>query len=299
MSWGGSGRGLLDLNGEVDLADYPALFGIGGAHDPRSGRRLVGCLRPGLEIVISPHKSVAELGVIGRAEDMHEIVDVERDATLEYLDRLVAERGGRRGRTQTRVATGGLIWATSRHATTRAGDPQVHDHVLIANAVLMRDARGGWKGADTAFLRDHLHAATAGGAWRQRPKRSSRMRDCRRSLSVRTTRRMGDIRDPGRGLRATEPNVRLLEDERSQLTSEACQLERSQQTREEFIKTHPELIDRINQLHRAIESVHASSHRPVRFARNAPTPPPITQRRSLGPAYELPRTPAIPTSPEL
>jgi hypothetical protein len=106
---------------------------------------------------------VAELGVIGRAEDMHEIVDAERDATLEYLDRLVAERGGRRGRAQTRVGTGGLIWATSRHATTRAGDPQVHDHVLIANAVLMRDARGGWKGADTAFLRDHLHAATAVG----------------------------------------------------------------------------------------------------------------------------------------
>ena len=163
MSWGGSGRGPLGLEGEVDIADYRALFGIGGAHDPRTGRRLVGCLRPGLELVISPHKSVAELGVIGRAEDMHEIVDAERDATLEYLDRLVAERGGRRGRAQTRVATGGLIWATSRHATTRAGDPQVHDHVLIANAVLMRDARGGWKGADTAFLRDHLHAATAVG----------------------------------------------------------------------------------------------------------------------------------------
>ena len=163
MSWGGSGRGLLGLAGEVDLADYRALFGIGGAHDPRTGRRLVACLRPGLELVVSPHKSVAELGVIGRAEDMHEIVDAERDATLDYLDRLVAERGGRRGRSQTRVATGGLIWATSRHATTRAGDPQVHDHVLIANAVLMRDARGGWKGADTAFLRDHLHAATAVG----------------------------------------------------------------------------------------------------------------------------------------
>jgi conjugative relaxase-like TrwC/TraI family protein len=163
MSWGGSGRGLLGLEGEVDLADYRALFGVGGAHDPRDGRRLVGCLRPGLELVVSPHKSVAELGVIGRAEDMHEIVDAERDATLEYLDRLVAERGGRRGRAQTRVTTAGLIWATSRHATTRAGDPQVHDHVLIANAVFMRDARGGWKGADTAFLRDHLHAATAVG----------------------------------------------------------------------------------------------------------------------------------------
>ncbi len=163
MSWGGSGCGLLGLEGEVDLADYRAVFGIGGAHDPRTGRRLVGCLRPGLELVVSPHKSVAELGVIGRAEDMHEIVDAERDATLEYLDRLVAKRGGRRGRSQTRVATGGLIWATSRHATTRTGDPQVHEHVLIANAVLMRDARGGWKDADTAFLRDHLHAATAVG----------------------------------------------------------------------------------------------------------------------------------------
>jgi hypothetical protein len=57
--------------------------------------------------------------VIGRAEDMHKIVDAERDATLEYLDRLVAERGGRRGRAQTRVATGGLTWATTRHAIPR------------------------------------------------------------------------------------------------------------------------------------------------------------------------------------
>ena len=66
-----------------------------------SGVRLVRCCRPGIELVVSPHKSVAELGVIGRAEDMHVIVDAERDATLAYLDRLVAERGGRRGRSQT------------------------------------------------------------------------------------------------------------------------------------------------------------------------------------------------------
>jgi conjugative relaxase-like TrwC/TraI family protein len=163
MAWGGLGRTLLGLDGEVDLADYRALFGAGGAHDPSTGSRLVGCRRPGLELVVSPHKSVAELGVIGRAEDMHAIVDAERDATLEYLDRLVAERGGRRGRGQLRTPTGGLVWATSRHATTRAGDPQVHEHVLVANAVLMFDERGGWKGADTALLRDHLHAATAVG----------------------------------------------------------------------------------------------------------------------------------------
>jgi hypothetical protein len=101
MAWGGAGCRLLGLDGEVDLDDYRGVFGTGGAHDPRSGRRLVQCRRPGVELVVSPHKSVAELGVIGRAEDMHRIADVERDATLAYLDRLVVERGGRRGRAQT------------------------------------------------------------------------------------------------------------------------------------------------------------------------------------------------------
>ena len=121
------------------------------------------CLRPGMELVISPHKSVAELGVIGRAEDMHLVLDAERDATMAYLDEVVQEQGGRRGRAQVRMPTDGLTWAVSRHATTRAGDPQVHDHVLVANIVQMGDERGGWKGLDTGLLRDHLHAATAIG----------------------------------------------------------------------------------------------------------------------------------------
>jgi hypothetical protein len=50
-----------------------------------------------MELVIAAHKSVAELGVLGRAEDMHAIMDAERDATLAYLDELTKERGGRRG----------------------------------------------------------------------------------------------------------------------------------------------------------------------------------------------------------
>ena len=116
-----------------------------------------------MELVISPHKSVAELGVIGRAEDMHLVLDAERDATMAYLDEVVQAQGGRRGRRQVRIPTAGLTWAVSRHATTRAGDPQVHDHVLVANIVQMGDERGGWKGLDTGLLRDHLHAATAIG----------------------------------------------------------------------------------------------------------------------------------------
>ena len=163
MSWGGSGAALLGLEGEVDMSDWRALFGAGGPHHPDSGERLVACMRPGMELVVSPGKSVAELGVIGRSEDMHAILDAETAATLEYLDQVTREQGGRRGRAQVRTGTGGLTWAVSRHATTRSGDPQPHDHVLIANVVAMGDAKGGWKALDTALLRDHLHAATAIG----------------------------------------------------------------------------------------------------------------------------------------
>ena len=43
------------------------------------------------------------------------------------------------------------------------GDPEPHDHVLIANLCHMADGKGGWKALDTAALRDILHAATAFG----------------------------------------------------------------------------------------------------------------------------------------
>ena len=55
--------------------------------------------------------------MIGRAEDMHAIMDAERAATLIYLDDLTCRIGGRRGRAAERTSTDGLIYATTRHAT--------------------------------------------------------------------------------------------------------------------------------------------------------------------------------------
>ncbi len=69
---------------------------------------MVNTTRPGMELVVSPHKSVAVLGAIGRADDMHAIVDAETTATLAFLDGWFQERGGRRGRDQVRTATSGL-----------------------------------------------------------------------------------------------------------------------------------------------------------------------------------------------
>jgi conjugative relaxase-like TrwC/TraI family protein len=163
LCWGGSGAAALDLIGPVSPEAYEAIFGPGGGRHPESGERLVTARRPGLELVISAHKSVAELGVIGREEHMHVVMDAERDATLARLDQLTRSVGGRRGRSATATATGGLVYAHPRHATSRAGDPCPHDHVLLANVVETRDGRGGWKAADTVLWREHLHVATMVG----------------------------------------------------------------------------------------------------------------------------------------
>lgn len=163
LVWGGAGAERLGLTGAVTDAQYEAVYGPGGAVDPATGVRLARTRRPGMELVIGAHKSVAELGVLGRPEVMHSIMDAERHATLGYLDALTRERGGRRGRSATSAPTGGLVYAVTRHATSRAGDPAPHDHVLLANVAEMLDERGGHKGADTALWREHLHAATAVG----------------------------------------------------------------------------------------------------------------------------------------
>ncbi len=163
LVWGGGGAARLGLAGQVTPEEYELLFGPGGARDPETGERLVATKRPGLELSVSVHKSVAELGVIGRAEDMHRILDAERDGTVAYLEALTRDRGGRRGRAAVPTPTTGLVYATTRHATSRAGDPCLHDHVIMANLLEMLDERGGWKAADTALWRDHLHAATAFG----------------------------------------------------------------------------------------------------------------------------------------
>lgn len=49
------------------------------------------------------------------------------------------------------VPTEGLVFARTRHATSRAGDPEPHDHVLIAN--VCRVADGGSRGAHRGALR--------------------------------------------------------------------------------------------------------------------------------------------------
>ena len=160
LRWGGKLAEQLGLVGEVTPEAYEVAFGPGGFRFPTTGEQLTKVKRPGFEIVVGPHKSVAVVGVMGLADDMHAILDAETTATLSVLEDYWCERGGSRGREQTRTATSGLAWAITRHGTTRAGDPHPHDHILILNLVKMLDTKGGFKALDSAALRDLLEAAT-------------------------------------------------------------------------------------------------------------------------------------------
>ena len=160
--WGDQELEALGLSGPVTAESYEAVFGPAGPRPPHR-RKTRNTRRPGMEIVISAHKSVAELGVIGQAEAMHRIMDAESDATMAYLDKATRHMGGRRGEARKATPTGGLIYCHTRHATSRAGDPCPHDHILLANVLEMKDEPGGRKAADTALWREHLHAATMVG----------------------------------------------------------------------------------------------------------------------------------------
>jgi conjugative relaxase-like TrwC/TraI family protein len=166
LRWGGAGAARLGLHGEVTPKAYRLAFGPGGFRDPLTGQQLVRTKRPGFELVISAHKSLSVLGVAGRADDMHSILDAEATGTMDYLDAWMQTRGGRRGRATIATPTSGLIYAVTRHATSRLGDPALHDHVLIANVCEMRDTKGGHKALYSALVRDLAEAAAMAGRMR-------------------------------------------------------------------------------------------------------------------------------------
>ena len=71
---------------------------------------------------------------------------------LGYLERVAAH--GRRGAGgAVSIEGSGFIAAAFRHRTSRAGDPQLHTHVLIANLVEGVDGR--WSALDGRAIYQH------------------------------------------------------------------------------------------------------------------------------------------------
>ena len=161
----GRGAEAMGLAGtEVDALGLERLIGHGT--DPRDGHGLGRSYSPdndnvvaGFGLTFSPPKSVSVLWGTG-GEELRTAVAAAHEravaSTLSFLqDHAAFTRRGAGGVFQ--VDTEGFVAASFLHRTSRAADPQLHSHVLVANKVRAEDGR--WLSLDGRELYEHQKAA--------------------------------------------------------------------------------------------------------------------------------------------
>jgi len=110
----------------------------------------------GFDLQFAPAKSVSTLWALGD-DDTRRAVEAAHEAaidrTLGWIEgQALATRTGTNGVAQIDV-DGGLVATRFRHHDSRAGDPQLHDHVVIANKVRsVEDGREKWRTIDGRLL---------------------------------------------------------------------------------------------------------------------------------------------------
>jgi conjugative relaxase-like TrwC/TraI family protein len=162
--WIGAATQGLGLVGEVDAVALRNLLAGRSASGEELGARLSKERRPGYDLTFSAPKSASLLWAFG-ADEVRDAISVAHDRAVEsVLDHLSTEACyARRGAGGSRLSeANGFIAAAFRHRTSRAGDPQLHTHVVVPNLVQGSDGR--WSAPDGR----HLYAwkMTAGTLYR-------------------------------------------------------------------------------------------------------------------------------------
>ena len=160
--WLGRCSEALGLSGTVDADALRSL--LAGTRPDGGALRDGWVLRPGYDATFSAPKSVSVLYALGDRDDVRAVVaahDAAVAGAIGYLETHACRvrRGGIHGKGVRFEAGGRMVGAAFVHHTSRAGDPQLHTHVLIANATPGPDGR--WTGIDSAGLFAHAKAATA------------------------------------------------------------------------------------------------------------------------------------------
>ena len=181
--WVGRGSAELELDGVVEEGQLGRL--IAGQHprtsdqlrwhppkkritveriDPATGEQYVEekTLKPvaGYDLVFSPPKSVSLLHAFGSDEVRYAVSQAHLaawQAALSYLEeRACVTRRGRNGVVRERGV--GFVAAAYQHRTSRAQDPHLHTHVIVANMAKSPD--GKWRALDGRPLLEHYRLAT-------------------------------------------------------------------------------------------------------------------------------------------
>lgn len=158
--WVGRAAGGLALRGPVGSEDLAAIL---EGRRPGSGQQLADRRRvtvSSFDLTFSAPKSVSVLfaladpDVAGRVLTSHHRAV---DAALAYVeDHAVAVRR-QQGEERSLLPTGGVVASAFCHGVSRALDPHLHTHVVVAN--LARGSDGRWSAVDGRGLYAHADAA--------------------------------------------------------------------------------------------------------------------------------------------
>ncbi|HET9060527.1 MAG TPA: MobF family relaxase [Acidimicrobiales bacterium] len=143
--WLGKAALLLGLSGRVEAEDFRAVL---EARHPLTGESLgvpttTASRLSGFDLCFSAPKSVSVAWALAGHELSSAIAGAHDRAVADALGAMEAEAlRARRGAGGNEViTTGGFVAAAFPHRSSRAGDPQLHSHVVIANATPGDDGR--------------------------------------------------------------------------------------------------------------------------------------------------------------
>jgi len=163
--WMGEGASLLALSGTVDAA---ALAAVLAGEDPATGQ-VLGTARSrvrvaGFDLTFSAPKSVSVLHALGDPEVVDAVAaghDEAVRAALSYVERraLAVRRPAPSAPVPVPTAVDAVPAAGFAHRLSRALDPHLHTHVVVAN--LGRGPEGGWSALDGRGVYAHASATDA------------------------------------------------------------------------------------------------------------------------------------------
>jgi conjugative relaxase-like TrwC/TraI family protein len=178
--WYGQGAASLGQSGEASTEAFRRVFE--GRHPETGellgrphGRNAV----PAFDVVLRPTKSVSILYGLGDAATGRAVLAAYHAGLAEavaYLDEHVGARRGHGG--AEHVDGRGLLAVGFDHRTSRASDPLLHTHLVVANRIQGPDGR--WTALDGRDLYRHRRAADA-------VYRAAYQRELTRSLGVEWT----------------------------------------------------------------------------------------------------------------
>jgi conjugative relaxase-like TrwC/TraI family protein len=135
--WHGEGAHALGLSGPVDRETFASLV-AGRMPDGATLHRGGGARRGGTDFEFSTPKSFSIQALVNGDE---RLIDVHRSAVgiaRQRIEATIATRVTERGTMRLEFTRSAVI-AQFEHATSRAGDPDLHSHVVVLNLTRRAD----------------------------------------------------------------------------------------------------------------------------------------------------------------